>query len=61
MTDMTMASHRGKRRRSIHENAGHSSAVTRIATSRGMTMSLSWMMSHTATPMAPAMTNSRHA
>ncbi len=59
-TEMTMASQRGTRWRSIQVNTGHSSAVTRMAIRSGMTRSLSWMMSQIATPIAAATTRNRH-
>ena len=58
--EMTIASQRGKRWRSIQPKAGHSSAVTRIATSSGMTSSFSWMTSQMPTPIAAATTRNRH-
>ena len=58
---MAIASHLGKRRRSIPVNAGHTSAVSRIAISSGMTSSLSWITSQIPTPTAAAITRNRHA
>ena len=60
-TDTTIASHFGTPRRSIQLNAGHSRAVTRSATSSGITSSFSWMTSQIRMPTATASTTKRHA
>ncbi len=60
-TVTTMASHLGHRCRRRKENAGHTSAVTRIATSRGTTRSFSWMTRKITTPRAAAITSNRQA
>ena len=60
-TEITMASQRGTPRRSNQVKAGQSRAVTRIATNSGITMTLSWMTSHTTIATAAAMTIRRQA
>ena len=60
-TEMTRASQRGTPRRSIHVNAGHRSAVTRIEMRSGTTRSFSWMISQMRIPAATAITTNRHA
>lgn len=60
-TDATMASQRGTPFFSIQVNAGHSSAVTRIAASNGITRSFNWMTSQIRMPAAAAITTKRHA
>ena len=61
MSEMAIASQRGRPRRSIHEKAGHSSAVMRMPTMRGMTRSLSSITSQMKTPIAAAISSSRQA
>ena len=61
MSETAIASQRGKPRRSIQENAGHSRAVIRIPTISGMTRSLSSITSQMKTPAAAAMSSRRQA